>query len=267
MDEIRTAQLLGTHATAFYFATLATLLVVVALCWQLVRRAQRGFQDTPMPPARLLWLRMGIGFAIALAAGLAFAELAEALGVSDDLARFDMALTGALRVHVGADVLPVFALVTRLGDTGTLTVLCVAVGAALMAASRHRLALAWVLAVAGNGALNRLLKAVFQRVRPDREHDLVSASGWSFPSGHSSGSVVAYGMLAYVVLHFVPPRWQLPVLLLASALALTIGLSRVFLQVHYLSDVLAGFASGLMWLTICIVSSEWWHSRRRAPVF
>lgn len=261
-DEARTAQLLGAHATAAFFATLGLLLAAVIAVWLAVKRFERGRGPNPLPPERLLILRMLAGFGVAVAAGLTFAEMAEALDVSHQMGRFDMALTLALGQHVSPAVLRVFALVTHLGDVATLTALCILVAVVLLALSQRRLALAWVLAVAGNGVLNVLLKGIFERVRPVHEHALrVADAGWSFPSGHSSGSVVAYGMLAYVVVHFVSLRWQLPLLLLASTLALTVGFSRVFLQVHYLSDVLAGFASGLLWLSICISSSEWLRLR------
>ena len=260
--ELRIAQFFGVHATAVFFATLATLLAAVSVSWLVYRRIERGHGADP-PPPRLLILRMLVGFGIAAAAALTFAELADELDLSDDMGRFDTALADALRQHAPVALLQMFALVTRLGDVSTLTALCIGVAMLLLVASRYKLALAWVLAVGGNGLLNVLLKAMFERVRPVHEHTLlVAQSGWSFPSGHSSGSVVAYGMLAYVVVHFVSQRWQLPLLLGAATLALTVGFSRVFLQVHYLSDVLAGFASGLLWLTICIASSEWLRLRR-----
>ena len=90
-------------------------------------------------------------------------------------------------------------------------------------------------------------------------HGLVLADGWSFPSGHSSGSVVAFGMLAYLLSRFLPAdraALRLPVLLAAAALAFTVGSSRVFLQVHFASDVLAGFASGAAWLAVCVAAVE-----------
>ncbi|RYF39882.1 MAG: phosphatase PAP2 family protein, partial [Comamonadaceae bacterium] len=73
------------------------------------------------------------------------------------------------------------------------------------------------------------------------------------------------GMLAYVVLRFVARRWQLPVLLAATAVAFTTGSSRVFLQVHYASDVLAGFAWGLAWLALCVLGCEWLRLRAGGP--
>ena len=98
-------------------------------------------------------------------------------------------------------------------------------------------------------------------MRPPHEVGLPVAHGWSFPSGHSSGAVVAYGMLAYVLLRTLPSRWHLPVVLAATALAFAVGCSRIFLEAHYASDVLAAFASGTAWLTACIVGIE--IARRR----
>jgi membrane-associated phospholipid phosphatase len=68
--------------------------------------------------------------------------------------------------------------------------------------------------------------------------------------------VVAYGMLAYLAQRLAPPRWRRASLLAAAAVAFTTGSSRVFLQVHYASDVLAGFASGLAWLALCVLACE-----------
>jgi undecaprenyl-diphosphatase len=72
-------------------------------------------------------------------------------------------------------------------------------------------------------------------------------------------------MLAYIAMRRLPPAWHLPALLLATAIAFTTGCSRIFLQVHFASDVLAGFASGLAWLTVCVVSTELTRRYRRAP--
>jgi undecaprenyl-diphosphatase len=93
-------------------------------------------------------------------------------------------------------------------------------------------------------------------MRPLNAVDGVAASGFSFPSGHSSGAVVAFGMLAYLGLRLLPQRWHLPVLLVAALLAFSVGVSRIILRVHYASDVAAGFASGTAWLAVCVTGIE-----------
>ena len=72
-------------------------------------------------------------------------------------------------------------------------------------------------------------------------------------------------MLAYVAVRLLPERWELPAVLVAAGLAFSIGCSRVFLQVHWASDVLAGLASGSAWLVVCVVSIEMLRRYRRKP--
>jgi undecaprenyl-diphosphatase len=201
--------------------------------------------------------------AAAIAAGAgAFAALAVLLDTGPALASADQALADALHASLAPPVLKVFAVLTHLGDVATLTALCLGVAVALVACGRRGLALGWVVAVAGNGVLNEGLKRAFTRARPLHADGLVTAQGYSFPSGHSSGAVVAYGMLAYLALRLLPARWQWPALLAAVALAFTVGASRIFLRVHFASDVAAGFASGAAWLALCITAIElhqWGH--------
>jgi membrane-associated phospholipid phosphatase len=195
------------------------------------------------------------------------AELAAQLNAGEILGRADQALTDALRTSVPRPALQVFAALTHLGDTATLTGLCIGIAIALIALGRCWLALGWVAAVAGNGLLNHTLKQIFARVRPLHTDSFVLEQGFSFPSGHSSGSVVTYGMLAYVALRLLPARWHLPTVLAAVGLAFTVGASRIFLRVHFASDVIAGFASGAAWLAVCVTSIElarWWRRQRTA---
>jgi len=135
-------------------------------------------------------------------------------------------------------------------------VLGAAVGAALLLRRHVDLMLGWAVALGGNGVLNPALKQLFARMRPLHAAEGASAPGFSFPSGHSSGTVVAFGMLAYLGLRLLPPRWRLPVLLGAVLLAFSVGVSRIILRVHYASDVAAGFASGMAWLAVCVTGIE-----------
>ena len=129
-------------------------------------------------------------------AAAVFAEIAETLGDGPRAGQLDQLFSDALHASTPGGVLQVFARITRLGDTATLSVLGVVVAMALLLRGRRWLALGWVLAISGNALLNTTLKALFERTRPVHDSALAHAEGWSFPSGHSSGSVVVYGMLA-----------------------------------------------------------------------
>lgn len=255
---------IGKHAIAAWLGALALQWLLLVVLWWTLGHARsaalRGAWLRWQPASH--WL---MGLLVVVTASLTFAEAAQALDLKDEMGRFDVALVQALRLHLSAGALKTFALITRLGDTVTLTALCIGVSMVLLWLRERTLALGWILAVAGNAVLNAMLKSLFSRARPPHDPALaVIAEGWSFPSGHSSGAVVAYGMLAYTALHFVSPRARLPVLMAAVATAFTIGLSRAYLQVHYASDVLAGFASGMVWLTVCVRSLEWLRSRRES---
>ena len=210
-------------------------------------------------------LRVAIGSAVIFAGVWVFVALASALTVGTPMLPLDLVITDAIRTRLTPQTLPLFAALTHLADTRTLTVLCVLGTIVLLARRRPALALTWVLAIAGNGLLNQYLKQCIGRTRPLDPDGVVLAQGLSFPSGHSSGAVVTYGMLAYLAVCLLPRPWQLPALLLALTLMLAVGSSRVILGMHFPSDVLAGFASGSAWLALCVTSVElvsWWQARR-----
>ena len=105
--------------------------------------------------------------------------------------------------------------------------------------------------------LNEPPKELFARPRPYFEHPLVLETSYSFPSGHATMSLIFYGMLAYFcVLALRTWRARTAVIFGASLLVLLIGFSRIYLGVHYFSDVVAGFASGGIWLSALITGSE-----------
>ena len=98
--------------------------------------------------------------------------------------------------------------------------------------------------------LNQMLKHIFQRPRPT-EYMIINEAGYSFPSGHSMVSMAFYGYLIYLIYKYVKNKyikWTLIVLL--SILICSIGISRIYLGVHYASDVLAGFMISLSYLTL-----------------
>ena len=115
---------------------------------------------------------------------------------------------------------------------------------ALLVARRWREASFAIVALAGSGLLNLGAKAFFRRDRPSLWESIAPESSFSYPSGHAMGSMT---LAAVVVLLAWGTRWRWPVLVLALAFTGLVGLSRLYLGVHYPSDVLAGWAAGLAW--------------------
>ena len=175
-------------------------------------------------------------------------------------------LTQALHTQVSTAWLHWATWPTRAGDPPVVVALTALVALGLWWRKHHLLALAWVAAVVGNALLNKGLKHLFERDRPAHWHGVVTETGYSFPSGHASGTLATYGMLAYLVLRLAPPLWHVPALLGAAWLAWMGACSRVLLQVHYASDVLDGLASGSVWLGLCIVGLRYAHAPQALPV-
>lgn len=122
----------------------------------------------------------------------------------------------------------------------------------------RREALKVLLAVLGATLLNQLLKMHFHRLRPNTA--LFPQPGLSFPSGHAMIGVALYGCAAWLLWrHGRHPAWAAALLLWVG----TIGLSRIYFHVHYATDVLAGFAAGLVWLILLRTALRlWWRQKR-----
>ena len=262
---ISAATFVGTHVLAWFFAGLVLLLLGVALSLHLLQRYPLRHASGQHSTVVLI-ARFATGFLAILACAMLFAELADEIELEEDLAQIDLSLSQAVKKHTAAGVVQTFAYITHLGDPPVLIAFGVIVAIALFAFRQRWLALGWVITVSGNGLLNPALKEIFQRLRPQDESGRALVEGWSFPSGHSSGAVVFYGMLGYVLIRLTPRSWHLPLALLLAMIAFSTGASRLFLQYHYASDVLAGFASGTAWLLICISAMEYmrWHRERHS---
>lgn len=100
--------------------------------------------------------------------------------------------------------------------------------------------------------LNLFTKEIFQRERPLADNWLTSEIGYSFPSGHSAVSMAYYGFLIYLIYTKLNSKYKWPLIILLSIIILFIGISRIYLGVHYLSDVLAGFLFSIIYLIIFI---------------
>src|SRR3984957_19518980 len=153
-------------------------------------------------------------------------------------------------------VVSVVKAVTWLGSSGVLWTLTGA--AAVVLAIRRRWRLVVYLLVTGGGelTLNPVLKALVGRLRPVVAHPIAYGTGDSFPSGHALGSFVCYGALFLVFLPATRGVWRRVFTIVICALIAAIGISRLLLGVHYVSDVLGGWALGLTWLGLTSFAFE-----------
>jgi undecaprenyl-diphosphatase len=125
---------------------------------------------------------------------------------------------------------------------------------------RHRrelLLFVWV--GAGSALLNLALKLIFHRPRPEL-HRIINTTGYSFPSGHAMAAFSLYGVVAYLIWRHIRTRWGRGIFLLFSAVMIVaIGVSRIYLGVHYPSDVLGGYMASGFWLALSI----WFFQRKQ----
>src|SRR6202035_2903479 len=222
-----------------------------------------GFVEARFSPRGYLGLQLTVGLAIILFGGWFFGGVAKDVLTDAPLVRVDETVSTFLHAHTAAPFTVAMRAVSAIGSP--FVVLAAGVALALLFGWRRRGSDVGmiVLAVVGGELLNPLLKLIFARQRPTFEDPLVALASYSFPSGHAAGSTVFYGLLAYLVAREAR-SWGLRVLAVVAAAVtlLLIGFSRVYLGVHYLSDVLGGYAAGLVWLTSTVTGVELLRRRR-----
>ncbi|MGB3707361.1 phosphatase PAP2 family protein [Gordonia sp. (in: high G+C Gram-positive bacteria)] len=148
-------------------------------------------------------------------------------------------------------------LVTVFGDTLTLTLVVIGVLVLTWLSNRIDLSALIVLGAISAYVMMLILKVTFARPRPPVEDRLIDVGGASFPSGHAMLSTVVYGLTAVIVFRLFPRvRARSAVLLWAPGLVVLIGLSRVYLGVHWMSDVLFGWIFGILWLVLCLFAHD-----------
>jgi membrane-associated phospholipid phosphatase len=205
-----------------------------------------------------LGLRLTIGLVVIALGIWLFGGLLEE--VLDNATLVQMDLAAARWIHGTATPLGVriFVAITDIGSPPAMAVIAL-LGVVIAFVRRHRLlAYAWAAAAAGGALLDQVLKATVHRSRPEYAAAFLHGSSYSFPSGHAMGSIIGYGFLAYALALTI--RWagdhRRIVFAAAVLMTLLIGISRVYIGVHYPSDVLGGWAAGLAWLAVCITGYQ-----------
>ncbi len=202
--------------------------------------------------------------AVALAIlGVAAASLADAASEGDGLTVFDRPTWQWFVDHRSSAATVIAKIVTTVGSTLVMGLLA-AVVAVLLFVRRHRGDAAMVAAVAaGAGLLVRVGKRVVSRTRPPEHYRLVAETNASFPSGHALASMAIVGVFTVLVAAGTQPLGRrIGTILLAAIMVMLIGASRLYLGVHWATDVLGGWLTGAAWLLLCVMIRRLWRSYR-----
>lgn len=218
-----------------------------------------GFFRARLSPDGYLGLHLTVGVVTLLMAALVFGHIAEDVFTADTIVTLDLQVSAWFHAHATPALTAFFLVFTNLH--GTVGALALALLFTVFLAQKR--AWDWVLRVALavplGMLLNVLLKNIFQRVRPSFEQPLLTLSTYSFPSGHTAAATLLYGVVgAYLVCTCKGWRRGLVVCLAVGMVAL-VGLSRIYLGAHYLSDVAAAIASSTCWLAIVFTSVATWR--------
>jgi membrane-associated phospholipid phosphatase len=187
-----------------------------------------------------------------------FLDLAELVqGQSTVLQRVDAGVHGWARDQRSEGATLFFMAFTHLGSPVGLAIIIAIVMGFHAKHGRYRWA-GYLLFTTGVGALLVVwLKVLFSRARPDLADAIRSAHGFSFPSGHAMGTTIVFGALSYLVLRAQQPwKYRAAGLAGATCVILAVSLSRVYLGVHWISDIGAGISAGLLWVLVTTVAYE-----------
>ena len=210
------------------------------------------FLRKTFPRDAIIATLLSLGMACAVASLVLFAWLAEEV-FEGDTAKFD----DAIRIYVhqfAADGLPrLMTLISFLGSTIFLTSVSVLIFLLFIWLRRYRSAVLFAATMLGSSFLNYTLKIVFARTRPIPYFDLPLPESFSFPSGHALCSACFYGVLAWLFATRTESRpLRILVWIAAGIMIFLVGLSRIYLGVHYPSDVAAGYLAALFW-TLAVI--------------
>jgi undecaprenyl-diphosphatase len=202
------------------------------------------------------------GFLAAAAALWFFGWLADQVWRHETIA-FDAAVRNGIHQFASPGLTAFFRVVTIFGSEVFLVPFGAFVIWRLVAMGRRHAAVLFTLAAAGGEVLDFLLKVSFRRTRPEAYFGYALPSSYSFPSGHSMLSACFFGTLAAVVAPKLSNTWQKIGVWAAAAVAtLLIGTSRIYLGVHYPSDVAAGYAAAIIWIAGVRAGYDVWRSRK-----
>jgi membrane-associated phospholipid phosphatase len=203
--------------------------------------------------SRWLGLTLLVGLVFAAGALIFFARLADEM-LEGDAKQFDDWVRSGIHQLASPAVTFVMRVVTMFGAPVVLFSLTFIVGLGFFAKKKYRAMILLVATVAGSSLLNEVLKISFHRTRPLPYFDIVAPNSFSFPSGHALMSFCFYSTIAALIAARTKSRTvRIIVWSLAALLIVVVGISRIYLGVHYASDVVAGYAAAFIWVMFIVI--------------
>ncbi|MCG2419650.1 phosphatase PAP2 family protein [Aequorivita sp. F47161] len=219
-------------------------------------------KDNPKLPYILIALAALI---LVIAGTNIFIELTETLR-EDELSQYDQLISDFVISFRSPALTEFFIFVTNIGDVyGYLVMFAIAILASILYFKNWKYILQTIFVLLLASISNVLLKRLVDRARPGAEH-LVVVETLSYPSGHAMSAMAFYGFLIYLFYRFKINRWiKYVITIFLITVILSIGISRIYLGVHYPSDVAGGFIAGLIWVFFCILLFNLAEVFRRDP--
>ncbi|WP_310357147.1 phosphatase PAP2 family protein [Neobacillus drentensis] len=203
-----------------------------------------------------------IAFTISVVSIIGFSLIS--LLISDQkIIQFDRAIINSVQGLESTFLTKVMKFFTFIGSAPFVIMLSLLLLFFLYKVLHHRFELIlFVAAIAGSAILNGILKHLFQRVRPDF-HRLINIEGYSFPSGHAMNAFTVYNIISFLLWRHIPSKLGRVMLILFSiVMILTIGVSRIYLGVHYPSDIVGGYFASGFWVTTAIMFFQYYQEKR-----
>jgi len=218
----------------------------------------RSFVAARFARGEYLGLHLTVGFLISASALWLFGSITEDVVHHEALTAVDLSFNTWMRAHATPLGDHVAIAISFIGGPMAMTIIALVVGMMLVRRSAWLTLSVWLAAFVVGAFLDWMLKSMIRRPRPVGAERFIHGVSFSYPSGHSMGSLIGFAMLAYLLVELWPParRHRTVVVITTIALVLLVGWSRLYLGVHYLSDVIAGFAAGAVWVTACITGLE-----------
>lgn len=174
----------------------------------------------------------------------------------------DLSLAASLHAHATPALTQAMLLVTNLHSNLAINLMSAAFALFLLTRRQRDWLIALILAVPTGMAINAMIKHAFALSRPTFEDPLLKLDTFSFPSGHVAGATLFYGFLvAYFWRRTDRPRVHALWITAAATLVALVGFTRVYLGVHYLTDVIGAVAWSLPWLALCLLLRDRWAAR------